>query len=184
MNTLPSLFQSSLIIYVPLGVFLAFGILMTAGLQATGAKPEGVAKAIACTILKTLGLILISISMVQITYGLLNQTLVISQTFFALILLFVMGVGIMVHESRLAGSIDKASASVPHLVFCHSCRVIGCLIAILSGLSLLMTFLLTGALSNIEMPFTLLILGSLLSLSASVHANGGVKVAKSVKRKR
>lgn len=184
MNTLPSLFQSSLIITVPLGVFLAFGLLMTAGLHVTGAKPEGVAKAIACTILKTLGLILISLSMVQITYGLLSRTLAMSQTFLALILLFSIGAGIMVHESRMAASIDKASGTVAHLVFCHSCRVIGCLIAVLAGLSLLMTFLLTGDLSNAEMPFTLLILGTLLSLSAAVHANGGVKVAKPSKRKR
>ncbi len=184
MNTLPSLFQSSLIVYVPLGVFAAFALLMTAGLHVTGAKPEGVAKAIGCMIMKTLGLILLSLSLVQLTYGLISMTLEMSQTFLALILLFVIGAGLMLHESRMAAHIDKASASVPNLVFTHCCRVIGCLIATLAGLSLLLSFVLMGDFSGAAMPVTLLMLGLLLSLSSSVHANGGVKYGKTAKRKR
>lgn len=183
MNTLPSLFQSSLLIYVPTGVFLAFALLMTAGLHVTGAKPEGVAKSISCVILKTLGLILVSLSGVQIGYGLIAMSLPATQTLHALVLLFAVGAGMIIHESRLASSIDKASSTVANLVFCYSCKVIGCFIAIVSALSLMMTFMLTKSLSGAEMPATLLLLGSLLSLSSSVHANGGV-AHKAVKKKK
>ncbi len=178
MNTLPSLFQSSLLVYVPLGVFLTFALLMTASLHASGAKPEGAAKAISCTILKTLGLLLVSLSSVQIGYGFLTMSLVMSQTLLALVILLVIGIGIMIHESRSMASVDKASASVPNLIFGYSCKVIGCLIAIVSGLSLSMTFLLTRSFEGAEMPATLLFLGMLLSLVSGIHANGGVKKAK------
>lgn len=178
MNTLPSLFQSSLLVYVPMGVFLTFALLMTAGLHVTGAKPEGVAKAIGCTILKTLGLLLVGLSSVQIGYGLLAMSLPAGQTLLALLILLVVGVGIMIYESRTAASIDKASVAVVDMVFCYSCRVIGSLLAAVSGLSLAMTFLLTGSLEGAEMPTVLILLGILLSLTASVHVNGGVKKGK------
>ncbi len=178
MNTLPSLFQSSLLVYVPVGVFLTFALLMTAGLHASGAKPEGVAKAIGCTILKTLGLLLVSLSSVQIGYGLVAMSLPTGQTLLALLILLVVGIGIMIHESRAAAAIDKASGTVIDLIFCHSCRVIGSLLAVVAGLSLSMTFLLTGSVEGAEMPTVLLLLGVLLSLTASVHANGGVKKGK------
>lgn len=171
-------------VYVPLGVFLTFALLMTAGLHVSGAKPEGVAKAIGCMVVKALGLILVSLSLVQLTYGLISMTLEMSPSFFALILLFVIGAGLMLHESRMAAHIEKASASVPNLVFSHSCRVIGCLIATLAGLSLLLSFVLTGDFSGSAMPVTLLMLGLLLSLSSSVHANGGVRYGKAAKKRR
>lgn len=183
MNTLPSLFQSSLLLYVPLGVFLTFGLLMTAGLQVTGAKAEGVAKSVACVLLKTLGLLLVSLSSVQLMYGVITMSLPQTDTLLALILIFTIGAGILTHESRMIMNVDEASASVANAVFCHSCRVIGCMIAIVAGLSLLMTFVLTQSIDGAEMPVTLLILGSLLSLTASVHGNGGVK-RKTAKKKK
>ncbi len=175
MNTLPSLFQSSLLVYVPMGVFLTFALLMTAGLQVTGAKPEGVAKAIGSTILKTLGLLLVGLSSVQIGYGLLAMSLPESQTLLALLVLLVVGIGIMIHESRIAASVDKASRVVADVIFSYSCRVIGSILATVSGLSLAMTLLLTGSLEGGEMSALLILLGILLSFSASVHINGGVK---------
>lgn len=183
MNTLPSLFQSSLLLYVPLGVFLTFGLLMTAGLHVSGAKPEGVAKSIACTVLKTLGLLLVSLSSVQLMYGVITMNLPQTDTLLALVLIFSIGCGILIHESRMMMHVDTASASVANAVFCHSCRVIGCMVAIVAALSLLMTFVLTRSTEGAEMPVTLLILGSLLSLTSSVHGNGGVK-RKTVKKKK
>lgn len=184
MNTLPSLFESSLVLYIPLGVFLTFALLVNAGLHVTGAKPEGVAKAVGCMIIKTLGLVLLGLSVVQIAYGLITTTLPATQTLLALVLLFVTGLGLIIHESRIAAAIDKASSSVANLVFVHSCRVIGSLVAVIAGLSLMMTFMVTGSLEGTGWAATFLLMGSLLSLTTSVHGNGGVKRKAAAKRKR
>ncbi len=182
MNTLPGFFQSSLLTYVPVGILLSFALLMIAGLHVTGSKPEGVAKAIGCVLLKTFGLVLIGLSAVQLTYALIAVEIPGTETLFALVLLLVTGLGIMIHESRREADIDAASRSVPHAVFCHVCRVIGSLVMVLSGLSLMMTFLLNDSLTGWEMPATLLLLGTLLSLTSTLHVEG--KHHRTAKKKR
>ncbi len=183
MNTLPGLFQSSLLTYAPIGIVAIFALLMISGLLVTGSKPDAVAKAVGCTILKAFGLLLVSLSSIQIGYGLIAFRLPMTESVLGLVLLLVIGFVIMIHESTVLARIDAASTSVLHALFCQSCKSIGALIAIVSGLSLMMTFLLGRTFIGWEMSATLLLLGSILCLGASFHANGGA-AKKTVKRKR
>ncbi len=178
MNTLPMLFQSPLLVAVPIGVLLTLALLMTAGLHVSGAKPEGVAKASGSYILKTFGLILVGLSSVQMTFATITMKMPSPPTIFALVLLFSIGLGVMIHESRRAASVDAASLAVPHLVFCYLCKVLGTIVVLLSALSLIMTFMFAKSSTGWEMPATLLLLGALLTTAASVHVEGKPQVKK------
>jgi hypothetical protein len=183
MNTLPMLFQSSVLTHAVSAILLTFGLLMIAGLHVPGAKPEQIAKAIGCYVCKTIGLVLLAISSIQITYALMSASLPAIESFLGLLLLFLVGTGILIYESYAVSVIDEASRSVVKAVFLQSCRVIGSLIALVSGLSILMTFILGRSFTGWEMSATLLLLGLFLSLSAGLHAAGKVKKV-AVKRKR
>ena len=183
MNMLPGFFQSSLLLYVPLGVLLAFALLMIASVHVSGSKPEAIAKAISSTMMKTLGLLLLAMSSVQLVYGLIAMQIPAIESVFGLILLLAIGMTMMIHESRVLKTVDSASKSVTNAIFVHACKIIGALIAIVSGISLLMTFILGREFVGWEMSATLLLLGCILSLASGIHAAGGV-VRRAGKRKR
>ncbi len=181
MTNLPAFFQSSIVVYLPVAVVLTFTLLLIPGLLVTGAKPEQVAKAVSSYMVKTFGLILIALSVVQVTYGLVMMSLPEQPMLAGLVLLFVSGIGLMVYESRVIAGIDEASVSVVRAIFTHTCEIIGFLVAAVSGLSIMMTFLLTETLEGWEMSGSLLLLGLLLMLSSSMHMRrktGSRKVAK------
>jgi lysylphosphatidylglycerol synthetase-like protein (DUF2156 family) len=107
----------------------------------------------------------------------------------ALIILFTIGLGIMVHQSIVVKHIDEASTMIPRLVFSHSCEVIGALITLLSALSLVITYIVSGGSSfgmeGWEMSATFLLLGSILTLASSVHiTRKNKKAARSMKAKK
>ncbi len=164
-----SLFQSPLMLYIPLSIAAAFGILFIPSLLVAGAKPEGVARAISCYMMKTLGIVLLALSSVQITYALINVRLPELPTLSALILLFTIGLGILVHQSTKLDLIDEASMMVPRLVFSHACEIVGGLIALISGLSIIITFIVNESLSGWEMSSTMLLLGTALMVLSSIH---------------
>ena len=185
MNTLPGLFQSSVLITSFFGILAMFTLIMIAGLQVTGAKPEAVAKATSCYIMKTFGLVVLGLSAVQVTFALITLQLPDIQSLLGLVLLFVIGIGIMVYESGIVSGIDAASKSVPHAIFNYSAKLIGGVIAVISGLSLMMTFILGRSVAGWEMSASLLLLGCILCLASSLHAEGRVhKKAPAPKKKR
>lgn len=189
MNNLPSLFQSPLFLWTPIFILIAFTLMLIPSLMVPGAKVEGATKAIGCYIMKTFGLLLMSLSGVQLIYALITMNIPAFQTLAALVLLLVIGLGIIVYESTIVATVDSASSSVVRHIFSHACIVIGQLICILTVLSMTMTFFLTQRVTGWEMSSTLLLLGILLMLSCSVHihAKKGVraaaKPAKTVKKK-
>lgn len=183
------MFQSSAVVYGPLLIVTIFTLLAIPSLMVPGAKPEGVVKAIASYIIKTLGLVLLAMSAVQLTYGLIMMEIPEFSALAALIILFTIGLGIMVHQSIVLKHIDEASAMIPRLVFSHACEVIGALVTILSALSLIITYIVSGGstvgMQGWEMSATFLLLGSILTLTSSVHiVRKNKKAARSVKAKR
>ncbi len=172
MNNLPSIFQSSLVLYLPVAIIATFALLLIPSLLVTGAKAENASKAISCYLVKSLGLLLMAISAVQLTYSLVSMRLPSSPALTGLILLCVIGLGLMLHASRELVGVDAASCLVPRLVFSHSCEVIGTFVTVISGLSLMMTFVLTQSVNGWEMSATLLLLGMLLMMASSVHIRG------------
>lgn len=181
-----SLFQSTAVAYSLAIVVVAFVLLFIPSLLVPGAKPQAVARAISCYLWKTVGLIIMAMSIVQLAYNLVNGRLPDSPLLSALILLFVVGVGTMVQASRMVKSVDEASVMVVRLVFSHTCEVVGGIIALVSALSISLTVLLTNGLTDWQMSATMLLLGVTTMLAASLHIkhkNGGRKAAPAKRRR-
>jgi len=172
-----SLFQSTAVAYSLATVVVAFVLLFIPSLLVPGAKPHGVARAISCYLWKTVGLIIIAMSIVQLAYNVIGGKLPEEPALSALILLFVTGIGTMIQASRVLRSVDEASVVVVRLVFSHTCEVVGGVIALMSALSLGLSFLMTNDVSGWEMSATTFLLGITTMLSAGIHIKHKTKVA-------
>ncbi len=182
-----SLFEPSALLYALMVVVIAYVALFIPSMMVTGAKADGVARAISCYLWKTFGLVLIGMSVVQLTNGVMMGQLPDAPLLSALILLFVLGIGIMTHMSRVLANIDHASAMVPRLVFSHTIELIGGLIALVAAVSVMVGFLITQQLDmdGWQMPVTMILLGITMMLSASLHITHKNKHAnKAAKRKK
>ena len=164
-----SIFQSTAVVYALFVVVLLFVLLFIPSLLVTGAKPQGVARAISCYMWKTAGLVIMAMSVIQLAFDVVNEQLPDAPLLSALILLFAVGVGTMVQASRMVKSVDEASVVVVRLIFSHTCEVVGGLIALVSGLSIALSVLLTNQLVDWQMPATTLLLGLTTMLAASIH---------------
>ncbi len=180
-----NLFDASTLLWAIAIIIVMQVALFIPSMMVPGAKPEGIAKAISCYLWKSFGLVLLSMSVVQIAISIVGGTLPQFPLLSALILLFVTGIGIMVHCSRLLARIDHASLSVPRLVFSHTVEIIGGVIAFVSTLSLMLGFLITESVQEWQMPATMAMLGITMMLSASLHISEKNRhAAKAAKKRR
>lgn len=180
-----SLFQSSLMLYIPLSLAVVFAIVFIPSLLSADAKPEGIARAISSYILQTIGVIVLALSAIQLTYALITMQLPELPTLYALILLFCLGIGILVHQSKKVAEIEEASALVPHLIFVHTLEIVGSLVALVSGLSVIITFIVSKNFMGWQMSATMFLLGVTLMMLSSVHIEKrNKKVRRVIKKKR
>jgi|GEM_PF-1396332 len=179
------LLQSSAILYLAVFIALTFVLILIPGLMVPGAKAEKITKATTCYLIKTIGMLLVGVSVIQILYGFMTLNLPEFPSLFAVLLVLVIGLGLIVHMSRVIHeTVDDASETVPRLVFSHTLEVVGILITVVAGLSMILTFILRQNLDGWEMPATMLLVGILLALSASVHVyNRNRHVAKRAKKR-
>jgi hypothetical protein len=177
-----SLFDPSALIYALVVVVAAHVLLFIPSLLVTGAKADQVARAISYYLWKTFGLILVGLSVAQLTSSLIANQLPEDALLSSLILLFAIGVGIMTHASRELAELDHASVMVPRLVFSHSIEIVGGLVALLALMSLLVSFLMTETIEGWQTPVTMMLLGVTLMLSASFHIKHKNKHANRKKR--
>lgn len=179
-----SLFDPTVITHAIIVALIAQVALFIPSLLVTGSKPEGVAKAIGGYLWKTVGLFLLAMSSIQLMYSVITQQLPDPALLSGLILLMVVGIGIMIHASRIIAEVDHASAMVPRLVFSHTCELIGGVVALISALSLGLSLLITMEAPEWQMPATMILLGSILMLSSSLHISHKNKRAAAARRKR
>lgn len=176
------LFQPSVMVTVPVIIFLSLALLYIPSMMVTGAKPELIGKAIACYLMKTFGMLLMTLSMLPLLYNIISNTLPPMSTVSALLLVFLFGAGTVVHFNRVVHELDDASVVVVRSVFAHGFEVIGAIVALLSALSILLTFLITQTVEGWEMSATALLFGLLLSLMFSVHINERNRRSRSKKK--
>ncbi|MEQ1849762.1 MAG: hypothetical protein ABL890_04190 [Candidatus Peribacteraceae bacterium] len=176
------LFQSSFFQYAPMIVAGLVALLFIPGLMVTGAKPEGVGRAIVCVLWKAFGLVLIALSVTQLASDVvLSERLTEQPMLSVLVLIMVVGIGIMVQASRVLAGVDAASKAVPRLVFILTCETIGGLLVVVSMMTILVNFLMTNALTGWEMQTVLGLLGVVLMLGASLHVSPKAKVVRKKK---
>lgn len=171
-----SLFQSTAVAYSLAIVVVAFVLLFIPSMLVPNAKPQGIARAISCYLWKTVGLIIIAMSVVQLAYDLIGGNLPDYPARSALVLLFVTGIGTMIQASRILRSVDEASVVVVRLVFTHTCEFVGGVVALVSALSLALSVLMTGTVSGWEMSATTFLLGVTTMLSAGIHIKHKTRV--------
>lgn len=165
-----SAFHPLYLIALPVGVFFVFTLLFIASMNMNNTpKPEAIAKAISCYLMKTLGLILMAMGLLPIVYNLLLSSLLPMSSMSVLILLFVVGLGLMIHYNMHLATIDEASVAVPRAIFHYGCEVIGAVTAVTSATSMLAGFLVMESLRGWEISATVLILSLLLMISFSLH---------------
>lgn len=170
------LFQSSFLQYAPLVIAGLLTLLFIPSLMVTSAKPEGVGRAIACVLWKAFGLVLIALSLSQMADDVVtNERLTEQPLLSVLVLIFVIGIGIMVQASRVLVSVDAASKAVPRLVFILTCEIIGGLMVFVSGMTVLINFLMTQSMAGWEVQTVTLLFGFVLMLGASMHVTPGNK---------
>ncbi len=175
------LFQPSYILTIPVVVFAAFALLYIPSMMVTGAKPDAVGKAIACYLMKTFGVLLMVVSMLPLLYDIISSTVPPMPTVSGLLLVFLFGVGIVIHYNNVVHTVDEASSMVVRTVFAHGFEVLGAVIALLSALSLLLTFMLTQTVEGWQMPATSLTFGLLITLMFSVHISERTRRSKKKK---
>jgi hypothetical protein len=164
-----SMFQTTSVAYALLGIVIAFVVLLIPSLMVPGAKPSGVVRAISCYMWKTVGLVIVAMTIVQVSYDGIGGRLPDAPLLSALILLFAVGIGIMVQASRIVQSVDEASVVVVRLIFSHTCEMVGGIIALVAAMSMAIMVLLTNSLWDWQMPTTMLIFGVTMMLMSSVH---------------
>lgn len=177
-----SILNASTLLTAVVAIILTYVIVLIPGMMVTGAKPEGIAKALSCYIWKTFGLVLVSVSVLQLSIHIVFQRLPEFSALSSLLLILVVGIGIMVHASRMLVSVDAASAMIPRLIFSHTVEIIGGLIALVSALSLMLNFMITERIDGWEMPVTMGFLGFTMMLAASLHISA--KNGKAGKKRR
>jgi len=179
------LFQTSLFQYAPFVITGLLALLFIPSLLVTGAKPEGVGRAIICVLWKAFGLVLIAMSLLQLSSDIAtSQTLTAQPMLSALILIFVIGIGVMVHASRILATVDEASKAVPKLIFVLTCETIGGLVIVITGLTLMINFLLTQKFDGWETQMITILFGVVLMLGASMHVKSGAKKKVAVRKKK
>ncbi len=119
--------------------------------------------------MKTLGILLMGTSLLPLTYNLMNSTVPEVTTVYALLLVFLAGLGILVHYSRVTQHIDEPSVMVVRAIFSHGFELLGGLMAVFAALSLMLMFILTKRFDAWQMPAAMLLLGVFLMLMFSVH---------------
>lgn len=167
--TFDQLFSSTTIILVPLLAFGALILLTIPGMMVQGAEPRTVLRAASCVIMEALGVALIVISAAQIIYSLLVMTLPEFPLLGILLVLLAVGLGIVAHESRALGRLEKTSALLPHLVFCHTIEFTGITLALFAAMSYISGVFMMQNIDGWQLPATLILLGVGAALITSLH---------------
>lgn len=155
---------------LPLAIAGGFLLLFIASLLAPGAKPAGVGKAVYCYSMQAFGIFLMSAGGLPALYGVTEKLALgietySTETYLALLLLFAAGGLLFLWHEQLAEKIDDASGAVCAVLFWFTFKAVGLVLALFSGLSLLLTMLLVRPLPAewwVE-PLILLFYGLLLS---------------------
>ena len=169
MNSLFNISEVVTFLWLPIGIVAIVALLFIPSLLVPEAKPHAIARAITCYLLKTLGLCMIGISLVVATINMMSFNLPEFSSISVLLLLFVVGLGLAVHQSQIESSLDNASVNVVSTIFYHSYEIIGAIVVLFSLLSLSIQFLLTQQIEGWQLPATFSLFGLLLMLAASIH---------------
>jgi len=149
---------------LPLMVLQIIALLFIPSMLNTGAKPREVGEALFCYLMQGVGVILMTVGALPTVFSVFAGVAFPGRTYVALLVVFTCGGILFLIHDQLSQSLSSASKAVPQAVYFFSLKIIGNLIALLSGLSIILSII-TG---NTQqgwwvMPFVLLFYGLILS---------------------
>jgi hypothetical protein len=106
---------------------------------------RGVLTAVYCYCCMGLGVALMTLSGIPAGYAVLSGKIFTSVTYFALLIVFTLGGVLFLWHEQYAHRIAPAIRAIPQAVFFFTIKILGLLVSIFAGLSILLTLLLAAA---------------------------------------
>ncbi len=153
---------------VPTILIVAFAIMMIPSLNVQGSRPEEVAKAIGCVILKLVGTVLVVISSVQFIESLLKKELLPLSTFGILCIIFGVGAVLMSAASQVVHGVNRASAIVPRSIALSLVITIASLSFVSAFLFFTINAIITGNVDQWQLPGAIVLVSIIVALYASL----------------
>lgn len=149
---------------VPLLTVFFLTVLFLASLTVPGAKPKNVGEAVYCYIMHGVSVLLMTIGALPTVFSVFAGVAYTGRTYIALLLVFACGGLLFLIQDQATRSLDSASKSVVEAVYMTTLKIIGNLMALMSGISIFLSIVLASFQPGWWVtPFVLLLYGLLLS---------------------
>ena len=130
---------------LPLLVLLVLSIIFIPSMMQTGAKAKNVGEAIYCYVMQATGILLMTIGGLPTIYSVLTGRGFTAVAYVGLLFVFAIGGAVFLWHDNHAQTLDSASKAVPAALYFYLFKILGHLITIVSGLSLVITLVLGGS---------------------------------------
>jgi hypothetical protein len=149
---------------LPLMTIFFLAVLFLASMSVPGAKPRHVGEAIYCYLMHAVSVLLMTIGALPTVFSVFAGIAFTGRTYIALLLVFACGGLLFLVQDQAVRGLDSASKSVTEAIYMTAIKIIGNLIALLSGLSIFLSIVLASFQPGWWVtPFVLLLYGMLLS---------------------
>lgn len=149
---------------VPLCTLFFIAILFLASMTVAGAKPKEIGRAIYTYIMHGTSVLLMTIGALPTVFSVFAGVSYTGRTYIALLLVFASGGLLFLMQDQEVRNLDSASKSIPEAIYMTTLKIIGNLLMVLSGLSIVLNIILTSFQTGWWVtPFVLLLYGILLS---------------------
>jgi len=149
---------------VPLCTLFFIAILFLASMTVAGAKPKEIGKAIYTYVMHGTSILLMTIGALPTIFSVFAGVSYTGRTYIALLLVFASGGLLFLMQDQEVRNLDSASKSVPEAIYMTTLKIIGNLLMVLSGLSIVLNIVLASFQAGWWVtPFVLLLYGLLLS---------------------
>jgi hypothetical protein len=149
---------------LPLMTIFFLAILFLASMSMPGAKPRRVGDAIYCYLMHGVSVLLMTVGALPTVFSVFAGVAYTGRTYIALLLVFACGGLLFLVQDQATRGLDSASKAVAEAIYLTTIKIVGNLIALLSGVSIFLSIVLASFQPGWWVtPFVLLLYGMLLS---------------------
>lgn len=149
---------------LPLLTIFFLTVLFLASLSVPGSKPRRVGDAIYCYLMHGISVLLMTVGALPTVFSVFAGVAYTGRTYIALLLVFACGGLLFLVQDQATQSLDSASKAVTEAIYFTTIKIIGNVIALLSGVSIFLSIVLASFQPGWWVtPFVLLLYGMLLS---------------------